>query len=150
MSKSVGFDFDGVIHVDVGPTDKYGQRHPTIPFNKIPQNKFNKIIDLIKIYDKYNYIIYIITARSSTHKDIIKKTLNNFGINNNIIPYENIICTGDMGGDKIKTLYNLKINDFYDDSVSHINSVKKHKNKLIDLKNCYMTISKKNKIYKII
>jgi hypothetical protein len=150
MTKSVGFDFDGVIHKDVGPTDKYGQRHPTIPLNKIPQNKFDKIIDLIKIYKSYNYIIYIITARPSTHKHIIKETLKNFSIFENIISHENIICTGDIGGDKIGTLYNLRINDFYDDSISHIKSVKKHKKKLIDLKNCYITIPEKNKIYKII
>lgn len=150
MKKSVGFDFDGVIHIDVGPTDNYGQRHPLISLDKIPKNKFTKIIDLIKIYKIHNYIIYIITARPSKYKNIIKETLINFGIFNNIIPYENIICTGDVGGDKINTLYTLEINDFYDDSILHINAVKKYRNKLINLKNCYMTVPENNKIYKII
>ena len=73
--KNVGFDFDGVIHIDVSKTDEFGNRHPTIPWTSVGINKFDKIIDLIYFYNKHNYNIYIITARTSDSKDIVKQTL---------------------------------------------------------------------------
>lgn len=145
--KNVGFDFDGVIHTDVSKTDKYGQRHPTIPWNSPGINKFNEIIDLIHFYHKNNYNIYIITARKSNSKDIVKQTLINFGISD-IIPDNNLYFTG---GDKVETLEKLKINDFYDDSISHFKSIYIHKknNRLQNLINCYMTKPENGKILKI-
>jgi hypothetical protein len=148
--KNVGFDFDGVIHKNVTPSDIYGQRHPSIPFNTVPLDKFDKIIDLIKIYKSNDYNIFIITSRLKNNKNLIRKTLDNFSIDKNIIPDDNIVCTGDNGGDKIYMLIKLEINDFYDDSIYHIKSIIKNKNKLKKLKNCFMTIPEKNKIYKII
>jgi hypothetical protein len=149
MKKNVGFDFDGVIHKDVGLPDINGQRHPNISFNDIPKNKFTEIIDLIQIYKKNNYNIYIITSRLNKHKNVIKQTLESYGLQQ-FIPENNIICTGDIGGDKINILKKLKIKDFYDDSISHIKSIIKNKKYLSDLKNCYITFPEKNKIYKII
>ena len=149
MNKNVGFDFDGVIHKDVGLSDINGQRHPNIPFNDIPKNKFTEILELIKVYKKNNYNIFIITSRLNIHKNIIKKTLDLYNLKD-IIPDENIICTGDIGGEKIQTIHNLKINDYYDDSISHIKDIIKNRKYLIYLKNCYMTFPEKNTIYKII
>jgi hypothetical protein len=114
--KSVAFDFDGVIHKNVDMPDRYGQRHPNIPFNRIPHTRFDKIIDIIKIYYKHDYNIYIITARTSHSRNIVRQTLNNFDINENIISNDNLIFTGDIGGDKVSILNALNINDFYDDS----------------------------------
>jgi acid phosphatase class B len=151
MSYNVGFDFDGVIHTNVTPHDKYGQRHPSIPFNKIPSQPFYKILKLIKLYYLHNCNIYIITARSSQSKDIIYNTLKNFGIDK-YISENNIITTGDTyNGDKIDVLEYLKIIDFYDDSIKIFNSIKNAKNinKLYKLKNCYMTFPEKNKIIKL-
>lgn len=149
MIKNVGFDFDGVIHTDVGQTDKNGFRHPIIPFNNIPKNKFIKILELIKIYKNNNYNIFIITSRLIKHKNVIEKTLNLYGLKD-YIPEDNIICTGDIGGDKINILEKLKITDYYDDSISHIKRIIKNRKYLTNLKNCYMTFPEKNKIYKII
>ena len=53
--KSVGFDFDGVIHKNVNLPDRFGQRHPSVPFNTVPPTKFDKIINIIKIYKQYDY-----------------------------------------------------------------------------------------------
>ena len=145
--KNVGFDFDGVIHIDVSKTDEFGNRHPTIPWTSVGINKFDKIIDLIYFYNKHNYNIYIITARTSDSKDIVKQTLIKFGISH-MIPDKNLYFTG---GDKVKTLEKLKINDFYDDSISHFKSIYIHKknNRLQNLINCYMTKPENGKILKI-
>ena len=151
MSYNVGFDFDGVIHIDVTKHDNFGQRHPSIPFNHIPSNPFNKIINLIKLYYKYNCKIYIITARNSHSKDIIFDTLHKFNINK-YISKDNIITTGDTyNGSKIEMLEKLNIHDFYDDSIKIFNSIvnAKKNNKLKKLKNCYMSIPEKNKIIKL-
>jgi hypothetical protein len=74
---SVGFDFDGVIHSNVLPTDAHGQRHPSIPFDQIPHIPNLKILNLIKEYYSKNYTIYIITARTSRSKNVIVQTLQN-------------------------------------------------------------------------
>lgn len=148
---NVGFDFDGVIHSDVTPADIDGQRHPNISFYSIPSNPFCKILNLIKIYHEHNYNIYIITARSSKSKEIIKKTLDKFGMSK-YIPEQNIITTGDYhNGDKTYILDRLNIVDFYDDSIKIFRSIQnaKKNNMLLNLKNCYMTIPEKNKIIKI-
>lgn len=148
---NVGFDFDGVIHSDVTPADIDGQRHPNISFYSIPSTPFCKILNLIKIYHEHNYNIYIITARSSKSKEIIKKTLDKFGVSK-YIPEQNIITTGDYhNGDKTYILDRLNIVDFYDDSIKIFRSIQnaKKNNMLHNLQNCYMTIPEKNKIIKI-
>lgn len=148
---NVGFDFDGVIHSNVTPADIYGQRHPNISFYSIPSTPFCKILNLIKMYHEHNYNIYIITARSSKSKEIIKKTLDNFGVSR-YIPEQNIITTADYyNGDKTYVLDRLNIVDFYDDSIKIFKSIQQAKknNMLRNLHNCYMTIPEKNKIIKI-
>ncbi len=142
--KNVAFDFDGVIHVDVSPTGKSGNRHPTFP-NHLPAapNKFKKIIKLIHKYHEHNYNVYIVTARTSHSKDMIKQTLINYGVKH-IIPDNNLYFTGDLcgqNGDKVSTLEHLNIRDFYDDSISHFVSIynAKKQNQLKNLKNCYLT-----------
>ena len=119
---NVGFDFDGVIHSDVTPADIYGQRHPNISFYSISSTPFCKILNLIKMYNEHNYNIYIITTRSSKSKQIIKKTLDNFGVSR-YIPEQNIITTADYyNGDKTYVLDRLNIVDFYDDKNQKLRS----------------------------
>jgi hypothetical protein len=146
---NVAFDFDGVIHKDVGKTDGNGNRHPTIPFNQISSNPFMEIIKLIKIYRSVDANIYILTARSSNYKNLIKKTLILYSIP---IDKNKIICAGDTGGDKIQYLEMLNINHFYDDSIYHFKKIihEKHKNKLQNLRRLYLTIPEQDKIAKII
>jgi len=149
---NVAFDFDGVIHRNVTKPDRTGQRHPSIPFNQIPSSKFDIIIDLIKYYRQNNYNCYIITARTSRCKNLIRHTLNLFGIDNTIIPDCNIITTGDTGGCKNSYLENLNIRDFYDDSTNIFRSILKAKQqrKLTKLKNCYITYPEHNNIKKLL
>ena len=149
---NVGFDFDGVIHRNVSKPDKNGQIHPSIPFNQIPSSKFDIIIDLIKFYKNHNYNCYIITARTSHYKKLIRTTLDNFGIDSTIIPDYNIITTGDTGGCKNNYLEQLNICDFYDDSINIFVAIKKEKQqkKLKNLKNCYITYPENNLIKKIL
>ncbi len=141
--KNVAFDFDGVIHVDVAPTNKYGNRSPTFP-NHFPAapNQFKKIIKLIHKYHEHNYNVYIVTARTSHSKDMIKQTLINYGVKH-IIPDHHLYFTGDLNqnGDKVSTLEHLNIRDFYDDSISHFVSIHnaKKQDQLKNLKNCYLT-----------
>jgi len=146
---NVAFDFDGVIHKDVGKVDESGNRHPTIPFDKISSNPFIEIIKLIKIYKSVNAMIYILTARGSNYKNLIEKTLNLYSIP---IDKNNIICAGDTGGDKISYLEKLNINHFYDDSIYHFKKIihEKRKNKLKKLIKLYLTIPEQNKISEII
>jgi hypothetical protein len=153
FNRNVGFDFDGVIHVDVTPTSNTGHRHPTIPRNYPAPNKFNEIIDLIHIYHKNNYNVYIITARNSKSRDMVKQTLINYGVSH-IIPDENMYFTGDLygqDGDKVSTLENLNIHHFYDDSIAHFKSIynAKKNNKLKHLSKCYLTKPEIRKIVKL-
>jgi hypothetical protein len=148
MNLNVAFDFDGVIHKDVSKTDKTGNRHPTIPFNEISKNPFQKIIELIKIYKSLNANIYILTARPSLYRDLIIKSLDIYQIP---INKDNIICAGDTGGDKIEYLERLNINHFYDDSIYHFRRIyeAKKQNKLKYLKKLYLTLPEQNKIAEI-
>ena len=142
--KNVAFDFDGVIHVDVSPTSKTGNRHPIFPRHlPFAPNKFEKIINLIHIYHENNYNVFIVTARMSYAKDMIKQTLINYGVKH-IIPDHHLYFTGDLNGqdgDKVSTLEHLNIHDFYDDSISHFVSIynAKKNNQLKNLQNCYLT-----------
>jgi hypothetical protein len=151
--KSVAFDFDGVIHTDVSNTDSNGNRHPTIPFSEVGRNKFDYIIDLIHRYHRHNYKIYIVTARSSKSKHVVRNTLTKFNVSPCIIPDENLFFTGDYGrgGDKVDTLEHLNINHFYDDSISHFKSIysAKKQNRLGNLRKCYLTKPEKNTVIKL-
>ena len=151
--KNVAFDFDGVIHVDVCPTTKSGQRHPTFPYHlPAAPNKFKKIINLIHKYHENNYNVYIVTARMSNAKNMIKQTLINYGVKH-IIPDHHLYFTSDLhqSGDKVFTLEKLNICDFYDDSISHFVSIYNAKriNKLKNLKNCYLTKPEIEQIIKL-
>jgi hypothetical protein len=152
--KNVAFDFDGVMHVDVCPTTKSGHRHPTFPYHlPAAPNKFKKIIDLIHKYHENNYNVYIVTARMSYAKNMIKQTLINYGVKH-IIPDHHLYFTGDLNGqdgDKVSTLEQLNIYDFYDDSISHFVSIfnAKKQNKLKNLKNCYLTKPEIEQIIKL-
>jgi acid phosphatase class B len=146
--KNIGFDFDGVIHIDVTETDKFGQRHPNCGLYRIPKTPFDKIINLIKVYHINAYNIYIITSRSSKSKKIVLDTLDKFNLNN-IIKEENIYFTGDIyNGDKTIILEKLNISEFYDDSIIHLKAVcnEKNNNKLKYLKKFYLTIPEKDNI----
>ncbi|AAV50945.1 uncharacterized protein L684 [Acanthamoeba castellanii mimivirus] len=120
ITKNIGFDFDGVLHLDVNKPDYEGQRNP---YNLIgPYNIFNNIINLIlkEILDNNN--VYIITARKDTkvNRSVINSHLKKTILKNyiNKIP---ILFSG--GKDKTLLLTKYNINTFYDDSCLRINEL---------------------------
>jgi len=116
--KNIGFDFDGVIHTNVGTDNKIVPRKAKT--DPIEKDIFREIHDKIFNYHCHNYIIYIITGRKG-EKQIkkIKKYLNDCGINEQIIPEKNIKAIGGEG-DKVNKAIELKLDEYYDDSTSEI------------------------------
>lgn len=119
--KNIGYDFDGVLHVDVGPPDIYGQRHP---FSHRTNNlkPFDKIINQIYLELQSGHNVFIITARSDNSKTLIKNFLSGTILKNylNSIP---IYCSA--GKNKTQILDQLRINIFYDDSCVRILELQK-------------------------
>ncbi len=147
--RNVGFDFDGVIHTEVTHTDRNGQRHPEKGLYALPEKPFNKIIKLIKLYHQNKYNIYIITSRTGNSRNIVMKTLFNFGLYD-IIKENNIYFAGDMyGGDKGLLIEQLKISEFYDDSIYHFRSIYYKKNSIKYPKKFYLAIPENNDIIKL-
>lgn len=67
LKKSIiGYDFDGVLHVDVTPADSTGQKHPLTYVG--PYKPFDKIITQIKDQLNKNHKIYVVTARHKSSK----------------------------------------------------------------------------------
>ena len=109
----IGYDFDGVLHKNVGPPDIHGQRHPI----KGPYTPFNKIIDQINRNINNGDTVYIITARSNNSKN--KNTIKNFLIKTKL-PINNIKIIFTAGQNKSTIINNKKVNEFYDDSCLRI------------------------------
>ena len=115
----IGYDFDGVYHLDVGSVDQTGQRHP---INFGPYRPFNKIIN--KVYNELirGDEIYIITARnpSQTSKNVIMNLLSNTKLK----PYIDMISIYYTSNySKVDVIKDKKINEFYDDSCLRINEL---------------------------
>jgi hypothetical protein len=116
--KNIGFDFDGVIHTNVGlDNDEVPRKAKTDPVKK---DIFSEIHDKIFDCHCHNYIIHIITGRKGG-KQIkkIKEYLNDCGINEKIILETNINAIGGTG-DKVNTAISLRLDEYYDDSKSEI------------------------------
>jgi hypothetical protein len=115
-SRNIGFDFDGVIHSDVGFPDPYLQRHPKNMQGSF--TPFNKIIQRIKLEHKFGNKIWIITARSNNSYNIIKSHLELYHMSHLIsgVKFSD-------GRDKFTILNELDINAFYDDSCCRINEL---------------------------
>lgn len=145
--KVIGFDFDGVLHKDVTPSDFLGQRHPLNQDNPFP-TPFEEIINLIKKKHQRGDIIYIITARINNiyNKKIINEYLDNIQLK---LLINGIYLTS--GEDKTKLINNLKINDFYDDSCLRINELyyKKINGQTPTLKRLYLVTPENNNWIKI-
>lgn len=113
----IGYDFDGVLHINVGPTDKYGQRNPLTMVG--PYVAANQIIK--KIYSEIvsGHKIFIVTARSGSISN--RKTIFNFLSSTILNPYINLISVYFTSGkNKLNVINELKINIFYDDSCVRI------------------------------
>ncbi|AGD92125.1 hypothetical protein LBA_00205 [Megavirus lba] len=143
IKKHIGYDFDGVLHIDVTKSDDEGQRHPinmTGPYNifeNIVQNILNNIL--------LGNSVYIITARNKTNQNlsVITNHLTKAGLEKYL---NNITILFSGGLDKTKLLHKYKINEFYDDSCLRIIELyTSHKKiKLPNLNNLFITYPEKN------
>jgi hypothetical protein len=116
--RKVGFDFDGVIHVEVEKQDDDGSRSP-INHSSYKNRCFKLICDKIKEYAILGNKIYIITARSSSaSKQIIINNLKHCEIEPFMIQDNNIIMLGSKS--KAKRAIELRLVEFYDDSMKNI------------------------------
>jgi hypothetical protein len=114
--KNIGFDFDGVIHTNVGPDNHKDSRKP----NALSlEHIFREINDRIFYYHCHNYNIYIITGRGKKSRSDIFRYLNSCGLNFEIIPEANINTIGGTGN-KVNMAIQLKLDEYYDDSTSEI------------------------------
>ena len=134
--KTIGYDFDGVIHKTVGKPMKNGQRYAI--GNDFELN--DKIYNVIKRNNKNNQ--YIITARPKEDREIINNTLKKFGLKFNKIIYTN-------GNSKVNSIKKLNINEYYDDSYNVIEDIKFKWNELHQLKKLFFVIPEYQKIIQI-
>lgn len=116
ITKNVGYDFDGVLHTDVGEHDVDLQRNPINLTG--PYMSFDLIINQIYHELKLGYHIYIITARSNQRLNYL--VINSHLAKTKLIGYIDkimIICTGDtLSGSKVDVIRKYQINSYYDDS----------------------------------
>ncbi len=116
--KKIGFDFDGVIHTNVGIDNKIVPRKA----KDDPKEKdiFREIHDIIFNYHCHNYYIYIITGRRGLKQiNKIINYLNSCGINEEIIPAANINAIGG-DGNKVDMAIELRLDEYYDDCTIEI------------------------------
>ncbi|QGR53713.1 nuclease [Moumouvirus maliensis] len=148
INKNIGYDFDGVLHINVSLPDVEGQRHP--PNLTGPYEPFNRIIDDIINNLKSGDKIFIITARHN-RKQNLKSIIDHLN-NTKLLNYLNKITILFSGGsDKTKLLHKYKINSFYDDSCLRIKELylSMKNGHIPDLTELYLVYPEKNNYVKI-
>jgi hypothetical protein len=116
----IGYDFDGVLTMNVSPIDIYGERHSTNTKNDIIVFKLIRDKILSELVDQND--IYIISRNKSYNvvplleryfPEIIKR-----------IPKKNIITDlGDLSIKKSEIVIKLGLDEFYDDSPLNIHDI---------------------------
>lgn len=112
---NIGYDFDGVLHPDVGPPDMYGQRYP--PLFATTFTSFSEIMYQIKKQLKEGNKVFIITARFDTN--VQREAIKSHLLKNQIDPNK-IELHFTSNKDKTPKLNELQINIYYDDSCLRI------------------------------
>jgi hypothetical protein len=112
--KNIGFDFDGVIHRNVGPDNGKDSRKPN---SLLLEHRFIEIQNKIFDYHCYKHNIYIITGRGK--RGPIFEYLNCCGLNEEIIPRENVNAIGGCGN-KVDMAIQLELDEYYEDSTIEI------------------------------
>jgi len=112
--KNIGFDFDGVIHRNVGPDNGKDSRKPNC---LLLEHRFIEIQNKIFDYHCHNYNIYIITGRGK--RGPIFEYLNYCGLNEEIIPRDNVNAIGGSGN-KVNMAIQLELDEYYEDSTIEI------------------------------
>lgn len=148
MYKNIGYDFDGVLHLDVAEPDEMGQRNP---FNMTgPYRPFDDIVDQIENDILMGYKVYIITARFNNYNS--RNTIINHLLGTKLRSYiDNIVILFTNGRDKTKMLRKLRINTYYEDScLRAIELYRAKANELLPYLSCiYYVIPEKRTWYKL-
>lgn len=116
--KKIGFDFDGVVHIDVTEPDAKGVRHPLNHDDPNP-NPFSQMHDIIKSENSKGNEIFVITARDEKNYDLIRNYLNKNELD--FINDDHIILLNNTP--KSYALRKYEIQVFYDDSPNYINNI---------------------------
>lgn len=133
LTKKIGYDFDGVLHTDVGVTDKIGQRNPHKLHGEY--NVFDEIVDHILIQISWGYQVNIITARNNNKAHLT--TIQNHLKRTKLEPYMEDIPIYFTGGNKVSLIRELGINAFYDDSCIRITEIQEAREYLPNLVQLY-------------
>ena len=132
--ENIGYDFDGVLHMDVSAPNSKGERAPINLSG--PYTPYNKILNQIRSELITGNKIYIITARNKTSQNTnaILNHLSQAKISGDISIYFT------AGHNKSPLLAKLKINYFYDDSLLRTNEIytSAKENKLPHLKKLFL------------
>lgn len=137
---NIGYDFDGVLHLDVTKADKNGQRYAISDVG--PYRPFEGMINDIKRNLDFGNHVYLITARFSDHID--KKSIQNY-LEYIGLPKVPVYFTD--GQKKVDVIRQLEINKYYDDSCSQISEIylAKKRGHLPSLEHIYFVIPEKHK-----
>jgi hypothetical protein len=157
----IGYDFDGVLHTDVGPPDATGQRNP-INYTG-PYTPFKKIIAQIENDINDGNTVYIITARydNPTNNKAITTFLNSIlSLHGEQVELGDLLPSSTKlrhykdqikiyfsnGENKSAIINKLGVNVFYDDSCLRITELYNEiqNGKLSQLKQLIFVIPEKN------
>lgn len=143
LKKNIGYDFDGVLHIDVGKMDKNLQRHP---IHMGPYQPFPEIIKKINYQLLEGHRIHIITARHDTINnyvtivDHLTKCIKKRFIKDIQIHFTN-------HKSKVDIISKYEINEYYDDSCYRLSEIQtiRDNDKLPLLNRVFLVIPEKRK-----
>ena len=119
----VGFDFDGVIHGCVSSPDQIGQVHPTsFDIQTLIRDKCvcTQITNIMKGHLANKDDVFIVSSNTTVGVNGIDTFLKHYGIP---LPRSHIITTK---GAKSTHINRHKITLFYEDSINHVNEIRKN------------------------
>ncbi len=144
IQKNIGYDFDGVLHLEVTKADKDGQRYAVNDTG--PYEPFKETIEQIQKNLQNGDRVYIVTSRThdSSNERTVKKHLKKSDL-----PKIPIYFTD--GGTKIDIIKKLKISEYYDDSCLQIRELyQARKNgELPHLTELYLAVPEKRKFIQV-
>lgn len=120
ITKNVGYDFDGVLHIDVLESDEMGQRNPIGMHG--PYRVFRRMVDNVVQDLSEGNGVFIVTSRTGTKNNhrVVWKHLEKAGLG----PFlDRISVLFTNGKDKAIFVGKYKINTFYDDSCVKIDEL---------------------------
>lgn len=138
---NIGYDFDGVLHLDVEEADEIGQRHAVN--DEGPYRPFNKMVQHLRKRLDSGYPVFIITSRTQNPISVkaVQTHLAQCGLSNVPVYYAS-------GGSKVDLLRQLEINQYFDDSCVQIEEIYyvKQRGQLPHLSELYFVVPETEKV----